>query len=89
MAYRVVYEKRALKSLAKIDKGQQKLILSWIEKNLVNTDDPKKSGKALNGNLKSYWRYRVGDYRIIADIDKNEIKLIIFSIGHRKDVYKD
>jgi len=89
MTYRVVYEKRALKSLAKIDKGQQKLILSWIEKNLVNTDDPKKSGKALNGNLKSYWRYRVGDYRIIADIDKNEIKLIIFSIGHRKDVYTD
>lgn len=88
MTYSVVYEKKAIKSLSKIDKGQQKIIISWIEKNLVNTDNPKKHGKALKGNLNEYWRYRVGDYRIIADINDSEIKIIIFNISHRKDIYQ-
>ncbi len=89
MAYHVVYEKKALKSLSKIDQGQQRILLAWIEKNLVNTEDPKKYGKALKGNLKEYWRYRVGNYRIVADIHEDEIKIIIFNIGHRKDIYSD
>lgn len=87
MKYKVVYEKKALKSLSKIDKSQRNIILSWIDKNLVDTDDPKKYGKALKGNLKEYWRYRVGNYRILADIDDKQIKIIIFNIGHRKDIY--
>lgn len=88
MTYSVVYEKKAIKSLSKIDKGQQKIIISWIEKNLVNTDNPKKHGKALKGNFNEYWRYRIGDYRIIADINDSEIKIIIFNISHRKDIYQ-
>ena len=87
MAYQVVYTKKAIKSLSKIDQSQQKLILAWIEKNLVQTDDPKALGKSLKGNLKEYWRYRIGNYRILADINNDEIKIIIFNIGHRKDIY--
>lgn len=87
MGYQVVYTKKAIKSFKKIDRTQQKMITSWIEKNLVGTDDPKKSGKALKGNLKAYWRYRIGSYRILADIDDEQIKIIIFNIGHRKDIY--
>lgn len=88
MKYQVFYEKKAIKSLSKIDKNQQKMIYAWIEKNLVGTDNPKKYGKALKGNLKEYWRYRVGNYRILADINNEEIKIIIINIGHRKDIYK-
>ena len=88
MKYRVVYEREAIKSFSKIDKKQQILIISWIEKNLIDTDDPKKHGKALKGSLKNYWRYRVGNYRILADINDDQIKIIIINIGHRKDVYK-
>ena len=88
MQYKVIYEKKAIKSLSNIDKGQQTLIISWIEKNLVNTDDPKKHGKALKGNLKEYWRYRIGNYRLLADINDDQIKIIILNIGHRKDIYK-
>ncbi len=87
MKYKVVYEKKAIKSLSKIDKGQQNIILGWIEKNLVATDDPKKHGKALKGNLKEYWRYRVGNYRIVADINNDEIIIIILNVSHRKDIY--
>lgn len=88
MSYQVIYEKRAIKALAKIDRGQQRMILSWIEKNLENTENPEQYGKALKGSLKKYWRYRVGNYRILADIDQTEIKIILFNIGHRKDIYK-
>ena len=87
MKYRVIYEKKAIKSLSKIDKGQQKIILAWVEKNLVDTYDPKKHGKALKGNLKEYWRYRVGNYRILADINNDQITIIILNISHRKDIY--
>ncbi|MCA9767057.1 MAG: type II toxin-antitoxin system RelE/ParE family toxin [Carnobacterium sp.] len=87
MNYHVVYEKKALKSFSKLDKGQQKMILAWIEKNLVNTEDPKIHGKALKGNLREYWRYRVGNYRLLADIDDQLIKIIILNVGHRKDIY--
>lgn len=88
MLYKVVYDKKAIKSLSKLDKVQQKMIISWIEKNLVDTDNPKQHGKALKGNLKEYWRYRVGDYRILADINDDEIKIIIFNVGHRREIYE-
>lgn len=54
----------------------------------IDTDDPKKYGKALKGNLKEYWIYRVGNYRVLADIKDDQIQIIIFNIGHRKDIYK-
>ena len=88
MKYKVVYDKKAIKSLSKIDQGQKVIILAWIEKNLVDTNDPKKHGKALRGNLKEYWRYRIGDYRILVDINDDQIQIIIFNVGHRKDIYK-
>ncbi|MFC3388692.1 type II toxin-antitoxin system RelE/ParE family toxin [Salinicoccus sesuvii] len=88
MAYQVVYEKLAVKSLKSIDKGQQLMIVAWIEKNLKGTTHPKQHGKALKGELKEYWRYRVGNYRILADIDSDEIKIIVVGIGHCKDIYK-
>jgi len=87
MLYKVIYTKKAIKSLKRIDQAQQRFIVSWIEKNLINTEDPKALGKNLKGNLKEYWRYRVGNYRILADIDNDAIKIIIFNIGHRKDIY--
>jgi len=84
MIYNVVYTKKAIKSLKKIDRAQQKLIISWIKKNLVNSKNPKALGKSLKGDLKEYWRYRIGNYRILADIDHHEIKIIIFNIGLEK-----
>ena len=87
MKYQVVYTKKAIISLSKINRFQQRLIVSWIEKNLIKTDNPRELGKSLKSDLKEYWRYRVGSYRILADIDNDQIKIIIFNIGHRKDIY--
>ncbi|MDN6290811.1 MAG: type II toxin-antitoxin system RelE/ParE family toxin, partial [Tetragenococcus koreensis] len=77
MNYNVVYEKKAIKQLSKLDKGQQKMIMGWIQKNLVQTNNPRQYGKTLKGELKSYWRYRVGNYRILADINDDKIQIII------------
>ncbi|HAR1596781.1 TPA: type II toxin-antitoxin system RelE/ParE family toxin [Enterococcus faecium] len=88
MSYQVRYEREAQKALKKMDKFQAKVILNWIEKNLVGTDDPRKHGKGLTANKSGYWRYRVGSYRIIADISEHEVTILILSIGHRSEVYK-
>lgn len=89
MKYKIVFEKNADKQLRKIDVTQQKIIVNWIAKNLENTNNPRISGKSLKGNLKDYWRYRVGNYRIIAEINDDEVKILIIEIGHRKDIYKN
>ena len=88
MGYDVVYSKEAIKSLKKIDKGQRILLYNWIEHNLINIENPRSNGKVLNGNLKDYWRYRVGEYRIIADIQDKNITIVIVNVGHRREVYK-
>ena len=88
MDYKVAYERKAIKQLAKIEKGQQNILLAWIKKNLVETNNPRKHGKLLTGPLKGYWRYRVGNYRILADIKDSEVTIIVINIGHRKDIYK-
>lgn len=80
MKYQVLYTKKAIKQLSKIDVSQRHIILAWIEKNLVGTDNPKIHGKALKGNLRDYWRYRIGEYRIITEINDDEIKIIVVGI---------
>ncbi|HHY23056.1 MAG TPA: type II toxin-antitoxin system RelE/ParE family toxin [Clostridiaceae bacterium] len=88
MKYKVLYTKKAIKQLSKIDVNQRNIILAWIEKNLVGIDNPKIHGKALKGNLRDYWRYRIGDYRIITEINDDKIKIIVVGIGHSKDIYE-
>ena len=87
MKYKVTYKRKAMKSLSKLEKGQQVIIWAWIEKNLVATNDPRTHGKALKEDFKEYWRYRVGEYRILAEIDDNQIIIIIVNVGHRKNLY--
>lgn len=88
MRYKIFFEKTAYRQLEKLDLAQQRIIINWIVKNLEDANDPRIFGKALKGNLGEYWRYRAGDYRIIAEINDKEIKILIIAIGHRKDIYK-
>ncbi len=88
MKYKILFEKNADKQLKKIDTTHQRIIVNWIAKNLENTSNPRVFGKSLKSNLREYWRYRVGDYRIIAEINDDEVKILIIEIGHRRDIYK-
>jgi mRNA interferase RelE/StbE len=88
MKYTIVFDARALKALDALDKIQSRLILAWIDKNLNGTDDPRILGKPLKGKLSSYWRYRIGQYRILVELLDKELVIVIISISHRRDVYK-
>ena len=87
MKWTVKIDKVALKALAKITKKDRDRILQFLKVDLLNFDNPRSSGKALQGDLKGLWRYRVGDYRLIAQIHDNELVILVIEIGHRKDVY--
>ncbi|MDZ7836286.1 MAG: type II toxin-antitoxin system RelE/ParE family toxin [Alkalibacterium sp.] len=86
--YQVEFEKGAQKTLKKMDKHQSLLIMGWIKKNLVNCTDPRQHGKGLVVNRSGEWRYRIGDYRLIADINDETVTILMLEIGHRKDIYK-
>ncbi|MBQ9887249.1 MAG: type II toxin-antitoxin system RelE/ParE family toxin [Lachnospiraceae bacterium] len=63
------------------------MIKAWIEKNLVGTSDPRAHGKGLTSNRSGQWRYRVGDYRILADIQDDTLIILVIDIGHRSKIY--
>lgn len=86
--YRARLSKKALKTLQKIDKPTRLLLFSWIRDNLDGCSNPRIKGKALSGNMSNLWRYRVGDYRIIAEINDKDIVILVVQIGHRRDVYR-
>ena len=75
--------------LKKMDKQTAAFLLGWIRKNLEGSEDPRQHGKGLTANRSGQWRYRVGDYRLIAEIQETEIVILIVNIGHRKDIYKE
>lgn len=88
MKYSVSYSKQAQKQIKKLDNYTRIMIIRWIEKNLVGSINPRENGKALKGKLGDYWRYRVGDYRIISKIEDDELIIFVVEIGHRREVYK-
>ena len=71
----------------KLDRSVQTIIAKWIRKHLVDCEDPRATGKALTADLKGYWRYRIGDYRLIAEIRDDELIIIAVAIDHRRQVY--
>lgn len=85
--YEVRYSKRFVKEMKKLDKSVQKLVLNWIEKNLINCDNPRIKGKGLVQNRSGQWRYRIGNFRLICEIRDAELLILALSIGHRKNIY--
>lgn len=86
--YSVEYTAKAEKSLEKLDEKTRAIIFRYIEKNLDGCENPRLHGKALKGNLRDKWSYRVGNYRIISEIHDEKIKILIVDVAHRKEVYK-
>ncbi len=87
MSYKVEYTEKALKSLKKLDKPVLIVIKAWIDKNLVGTSNPKKTGKGLTSNRSGQWRYRIGNYRIVTDIQGKKLVIVVIDIGHRRCMY--
>jgi mRNA interferase RelE/StbE len=87
LAYNIVFEEPAKKQLKKLPKNIAVKILDYLEE-IAKLDNPKARGEGLSANLAGYWRYRIGDYRVVCKIE-NEILLIkVIKVGHRKDIYE-
>ena len=87
MQYKVIFAEKAKKQLKKLDKHIAALIIGWLEKNIQNCENPRLHGKGLVENKSGQWRYRIGDYRVICEIQDKEIIVLVLEVGHRRDIY--
>ena len=85
--WHIVFTARAERDFGKLPKILQKCIIKFFEERVLKNNDPYLFGKALTGRLSGYWSYRVGDYRIIAEIHKSQLQLILIDIDHRSSIY--
>ena len=87
MTYHVVYTEKAIKELKKLDKFTQKIIIYWIGKNIEDCKNTRTNRKSHTANRKGQWRYRIGDYRLLCEIEDDRIIITVLNIGHRREVY--
>lgn len=87
MVWTISYSDSALKKLRKLDRQHAKRILDYMDERIATQENPRSTGKALTGTLGFLWRYRVGEYRILCDIQDKVLCVLIVKIGNRKNVY--
>lgn len=89
MAWLIELTAGAKKQLAKLDRSEAKRITTFMRERLATLDDPRSTGKTLTGpRLGTYWRYRVGDYRLICDIQDGALVILVIDIGNRASIYR-
>ncbi|MFZ4618337.1 MAG: type II toxin-antitoxin system RelE family toxin [Rectinemataceae bacterium] len=88
MAWTIEFTETAKRQLKSLDRPWQLKILDYLEKDIAHLDDPRTRGKALVGDRKGLWRFRVGDFRVVCDIIEQELLILAVVIGHRKDIYR-
>jgi len=88
MAWKIEFERAAERELGKLDPKSAKRILSFLHERVRPLKDPRSIGEALRGPLGSFWKYRVGDFRIIAAIEDDRVRILVVRIGNRREVYR-
>jgi mRNA interferase RelE/StbE len=89
MAYSVELSESADRELSKLDAQQAKRILKFLHERVAKLDDPRSIGEALHGSrLGEFWKYRVGDYRLISKIENDRLVVLVLRVGHRKEIYR-
>ena len=88
MASRIEFSNAAVKALKKIDQQAARRILNFLHERIEDAEDPRTLGKPLQGDKRTYWRYRVGHYRLICYIQDDAVRVLVVRIGHRKSVYR-
>jgi mRNA interferase RelE/StbE len=89
MAYDVELSAEVVRELGKLDAQQTKRILKFLHERVAKLDDPRSIGEALHGSrLGEFWKYRVGDYRLICKIEDDRLVVLVLRVGHRKEIYR-
>lgn len=85
--WHVEFDQRAARDLRKLGAEAQRLILRYLRTRISTAEDPRRFGKALLGDLKGLWRYRIGDFRIVVKIEDDRFVVLVITVGHRREVY--
>ena len=88
MAWKIDYSDRAGRQVRRLARAQAKRILDYMDYRVGVAEDPRSLGQALTGSLSGYWRYRVGDYRIVCELIDDRLVVLVVEIGHRREVYR-
>lgn len=88
MAWTIEYTETARRQLSKLDKSVARRILNYMDQRVAPLEDARTMGKALRGPLGEFWRYRVGEYRVICQFHDQELRVLVVRVGSRKDVYR-
>ena len=89
MAWKIEFIPQAERDLAKLDKQTARRILKFLSERVAGEQNPRSTGLALKGeNYQGLWRYRVGDYRIIARIEDSVLRVLVVEVGHRREIYR-
>ncbi len=88
MAWTIEYAETARKQLRKLDKTTARRIVEFMDTRVATGENPRKVGKALRGSLGDLWRYRVGDFRVLCDIQDGVLTVLVLQIGNRREVYR-
>jgi mRNA interferase RelE/StbE len=89
MACNVELSAKVDRELGKLDAKQAKGILKFLHERIAKLDDPRSIGMALHGSrLGEFWKYRVGDYRLICKIEDDRLIVLVLRVGHRKEIYR-
>jgi mRNA interferase RelE/StbE len=88
MAWKIEFDPAARRELERLDKPVIRRILKFLHERVGNLDDPRKIGERLQGTLSEFWKYRVGDYRILCSVEQERLVVLVLRIGHRREIYK-
>lgn len=88
MVWTIDYTDAARGQLRKLDRQAARRILDFMDERVAKLDNPRNTGKPLTGTLGGFWRYRVGDYRVICDIQDGKLCVLVVEIGNRREVYR-
>ena len=88
MLWAIEYTKTAANQLRKLDRQIARRILDYLDDKIAPLENPRTRGKALSGPLGELWRYRVGDYRVICEIQDNVMRILVVEADHRRQIYK-
>ena len=87
MAWTVEVSNYAEKQLRKLDKPIQKRLLDWLEDRIEGCKNPRHFGEPLRGEMAGLWRYRIGDYRVICEVQDQQLVVLALAVGHRREIY--
>ncbi|MCF0155194.1 MAG: type II toxin-antitoxin system RelE/ParE family toxin [Veillonella sp.] len=88
MIFKLRFSDKFEKQISKLDRQTQVTLLRWLVNRIDGTENPRLHGKALTGDKRGLWRYRVGNYRVICEIQDEQLIVLALEVGHRREIYK-